>query len=783
MPLSPALADLYSTSRRHKKDIFFFLLFLTILLIGLYFRTSGLFRGLGESGFIFHPDEPKQVLALFNFLNGDYVRYYESLFYDGYPYGLNHLDEYILRPLLLFFNSDDPDRYSLYYHARALRLLYGIAVLLITYQITLRLTGKKSTALLAFLLIGIAPLSVTVAHSATGDIGVDLFASFCFLFLLLYVDGKRQVISLFCCGFAIGAAFSAKYNGLLLGMAPVMVLIGHFFYDKKLLKFCTHCCILGLGTLIGALVFTPNLILDFKTTIEHILANFEFIKNYNVPKEILEKTWLEKAFLGIRSNSIYIISSLGYVAVFSCIVGCLHFAKTIFIKKEYLPTDYSRDIFLLSMSLFPILSFFIALSGKYTVQPFHFSYLLVPLVIVSCVLIARAWTSSSSILKCGSLIVAALLVIEFANVSIRENFFWRLEDNGYHAEKFPATLYDREAFYTHRSDPIRSLFLEAPGSSVFRNHRDTAKGPDAFFWKNIDVAPLPQVANPFGKNWIFINGPTFPRNERMVVVHGEGHGKTLQRYLVLPAGENIAALGLQSGSHPVETSISIGKYDVFTQLEAHQQKIVPVQPQSWRTSGFGDTEVYIIPLKVSVPYSSVWVTILKNDREKQLFNLYGGGQNGEVKAPEPIPEKLQNDFFDALSRIRFLDHAPSWRVNQGDRIPMWEVAIPAGRYRLICDIDGIDNFSEIAIELEDAKGGMSGGAQQSFQINKGLQRIEYAFTKSFAPFQAKVIIHGLEGKSQMLSFKLIPDYHFLSEEFATWRKTGFVPAWISRFQD
>jgi hypothetical protein len=67
--------------------------------IALDLRTAGLFRGL-DAGYVVHPDEPKQIQALSNYLAGRYVWYTGSWFYDGYPFGLNHVDEYILRPVL-----------------------------------------------------------------------------------------------------------------------------------------------------------------------------------------------------------------------------------------------------------------------------------------------------------------------------------------------------------------------------------------------------------------------------------------------------------------------------------------------------------------------------------------------------------------------------------------------------------------------------------------------------------------------------------------------------------
>ncbi|MBU3984664.1 MAG: glycosyltransferase family 39 protein [Proteobacteria bacterium] len=154
---------------------------------------SGLFRGLGELGYIFHPDEPKQITALLNFLNGDYVHYYGSRFYDGYPYGLNHLDEYLLRPLLFFFGAETPNHYSLYYVGRLLRVIYGMVTMAIAYKLVYTLVKNKTAALLAMFLLAIAPLSITVSHFATGDIGVDLFTSMFVSDLCQYrIEGREN---------------------------------------------------------------------------------------------------------------------------------------------------------------------------------------------------------------------------------------------------------------------------------------------------------------------------------------------------------------------------------------------------------------------------------------------------------------------------------------------------------------------------------------------------------------------------------------------------------------
>ncbi|MBU0944952.1 MAG: glycosyltransferase family 39 protein [Proteobacteria bacterium] len=775
---------LQSTPFDKKKATLVVLCTLTVLL-ALYFRLSGVFRGLADQGSIFHPDEPKQIVALFNFLNGEYVRYYGSLFYDGYPYGLNHLDEYLLRPLLFFFGPDIPNHFLLYYYARLLRVVYGLVTMAIAYPLVYRLVKDRSSALLAMFLLAIAPLSITVTHFATGDIGVDLFTALCFLFLLWYRDKIHKKIWLVASGLAVGAAFASKYNGLLVGMVPAMVLCFEFQQHKDYRLFAQRCLLLMTGAMLGTALFTPNLLLDPSTTLTNMFANFEFIKNYNVPEEILVKPWLERALLGFKNNSLYIIASLGYTVCLSSLVGLVFAVKKYF---SCLPapksSDCSQNILLLAMALFPLFSLCIALSGKYVVQPFHFSYLQLPLIVVTCTLFSILRTSHSRVVRSCSILMVTLLIVEFAQVSWKENFFWRLEDNAFLAQNLPSTIYDREAFYTHRSAPIRSLYLEPFGNSVFRNHNHEAKGPDASFWNTIEVAPLPQVANPLGKNWIFLNGPTFPRNERMLQIQGQGHGQTIKRYLVLPAGQPIPTLGIRSGSYATSVTLDFGGTTAFVKLEAHQQKVLTLKPKKWKVSGGRTTDeekVSIIPLEISVPHNDIWVTLLISEKEKSLFTLFGGGQDAPPSIPEKIPAELEKEYFSALSRVRYLESSPSWRVATGKRIPMWEVALPAGSYKLISEVEGLVDESTITIELEDAKGELYRQQQQSFQIKKGIQRIEYSFSKPFVPYQGRLVISGLSGTCHIHTFKLFPDYRKLSADFTLWRTNGGQPRWISRF--
>lgn len=781
---------IYSSCTRYqlpsfdRKRIFFILTGAFIVLVALYLRMSGLFRGLGELGYIFHPDEPKQITALLNFLNGDYVHYYGSRFYDGYPYGLNHLDEYLLRPLLFFFGAETPNHYSLYYVGRLLRVIYGMVTMAIAYKLVYTLVKNKTAALLAMFLLAIAPLSITVSHFATGDIGVDLFTAICFLFLLFYIDKDQKQTWMFASGVAVGAAFSAKYNGLLVGMVPTMVLFFEFLQDKHIRLFAKRSCVLISGTITGILLFTPHLLLDFNTTLANMAVNFQFIKNYNVPAEILAKSPVERAILGLTNNSFYIINSLGCIACLSLITGlfiagkqylsCLHFQKK---------PVCSQNILILSIALFPLLSLFIALSGKYVVQPFHFSYLQLPIIVVTCSLLSLLYASQSILLKGSSLLLVILITFEFGSISWKENFFWRLEDNLFYEQNFPASIYSPESLKSRQSGSIRSLYLEPSGTSVFKNLKHHAKGPDSHFWNTIQVAPLPQIPNAIGKNWIFLNGPSFPRNERMLFIHGQAHGTTLKKYLVLPTGKNVPELGIRSGSYATEVFINLGGATTTIKLEAHQQKIVLLKPKKWKISD-GETinqGVRIIPLELSVPHDDIWVTLLTTQKEKEFFTLFGGGQEASPSVPEKIPEELEEQYLKALSHIRYMEASPSWKVQAGEIIPMWEFVLPAGSYKITGEIEGLVDESLITFELEDAKGGLYKQQKQMFPIKKGLQKMEYNFTKPFVPNQGRLVISGIKGDCIIQTFKLIPDYKKISTDLEIWRNSGLRPPWVSRF--
>jgi hypothetical protein len=208
-----------------KSTLFYLAAGICLVIVIFYFRASGLFHGL-EDGIVFHPDTPKQIQTLDHYLEGSYVAYQNSLFYDGYPYGLNRVDEVLIRgvymvarPLHRLFGGggaylEFPEREALYYWARMLRVLYGMVSLALVSATLYMLTRHKAATLIGLGLCAISPLASTVTHSASGDIGIDLFLSFTLFFLALGVR-RQQDRWVVAAGLAVGAAFAWKNQGAL----------------------------------------------------------------------------------------------------------------------------------------------------------------------------------------------------------------------------------------------------------------------------------------------------------------------------------------------------------------------------------------------------------------------------------------------------------------------------------------------------------------------------------------------------------------------------------------
>lgn len=302
-------------------------LLIIILIVGAYFRASGLFRGL-ERGVVFHPDSPKQVRVLDNYLHGNYVQYYDSRFYDGYPYGLNRADEMLIRgatgallPLTRMLDTGQdvvrmPSRHDLFYWGRVLRLLYGLVVVCIVYATVMRLSRHVWSALTAAALYAVAPIGVAVSHSVTGDIGVDLFLAVALYCASVYsMGGRFRWMAAFAA--ACGMAFACKFQGMLGLWVGGIILLGGMQGARSPVRLLLHqVSVMVVSFVAGIIALNPALMLQPEKTWRNMRINFTFIRDYGVSAEILEKPLPARICFGLRNNISLVTGALGYVMLF-----------------------------------------------------------------------------------------------------------------------------------------------------------------------------------------------------------------------------------------------------------------------------------------------------------------------------------------------------------------------------------------------------------------------------------------------------------------------------------
>ena len=259
-----------------------------IALLALYVRAAGVFRGL-EVDYTYHSDEPKQVVALSKFLDGQYIWYEDHPMFDGYPLFLQHFDEWLIRPARAIERAAHrhvapeldltpaPRGMELYFWSRSLRVLYGMLGVWFVYLICRRLNFSKGASRAAALFTALAPMSIAVTHFATGDIGTDFFGALAVLLLCLHAR-HRNPAWLLLSGLMLAWAFAAKYNGALVALVPALYLFGQLVLNRRSFRgFVGDSLVYALGGITGLLIAIPQLVWAPERTIGDMIRVFQFI--------------------------------------------------------------------------------------------------------------------------------------------------------------------------------------------------------------------------------------------------------------------------------------------------------------------------------------------------------------------------------------------------------------------------------------------------------------------------------------------------------------------------
>ena len=551
---------------RRRIQITFAALLTLLFATGLLLRTAGLFRGLARNT-EYHPDEPKQVAALEQFLKNHYVWYMNAPFYDGYPLALNHLDEWILRPLLHIRQAWSRllspsglgktltlNHLELFYWTRGLRVFYGMLILLLIWRLSRRLFNHRGAELFSVALLAMSPLAITVSHFATGDIGTDLFTLLA-LYALAVFSSRQKPRWLILAAMAVGAGFACKYQAALGGLMIAFYLAADAGLTRKTGQFFRRSGAAVLAFITGAVLATPAFFINPKHTWRDIRINFEFIRNYNVSHAFLQKPLLEQIRLSLSDNTIKIIESCGWILITLAVTGSV-VALSAYIrerrKKDPAPPQHTA--FFAALTLFPLWAALLSIAGKPEVQTFHFAYLQAPLILTAVYTLLRL-SQSCHHGRWLAVACAGLCLFEAGCNTWTEHFFWTREDNRLYLDQFDAQFFRQPPAPTQNRQSIKTVFLEPEGIPVFRNRIRHVISRHGDIWNRLQIAPVPDIPFSMDQDWIFDNGPVLPRNDRMFMVSAGG---TEQRHLVLYHTPERVWIGVRSGRLPATLELIAG---------------------------------------------------------------------------------------------------------------------------------------------------------------------------------------------------------------------------------
>lgn len=816
-------------NRRHTWDVKLFRAFPSfkiaawlVVLTSLFFRVNGLFHGLDEN-ILFHPDSPKQVRALQHYLHGSLPPRLGNRFYDGYPYGLNQLDAVLLRgveavraPLTAHLAAHRTptaplDHTQLFYAGRLLRALYGMVTLGLIFAAARRWGVGRWMALAAAALYGLAPLGATVTHSVTGDIGVDLFVAMAlYAAAALAATGHRRWF--FAIGAACGAAFACKFQGALgLWLAGLPLLLG--LHDGRRgwqrLGVATVAVVAGF---FGALLLAnPALLVDSSHAWKDMTDNFVFIQNYGVDPEFLKQPFLTRMGYGLSHNVPFIARCLGWGLVACGLfagVRCTGFAFAHH-PASATPNDPAaaalnlrKRRIALAIASFPWMALFLATALKPEVQPFHFTFLIPAFALAFAIAWPTGPVAQRSRKERGLRVLMGIFclcaLIEAFGLSRREAFFWQRPDIQKTAQKFSQQVFDDGRYSSRKLKTpgvIKTFYLEPAQLPVFRNAPSTLVRPHHAWQLGEQQLPVPSVPFSAAKDdaWIFMNGPVFPRNNRMFAVPASGPGLLFQprddagqplmlntrspggvwveRMLVfMDAPPERLFIGLRTGCLPARCTLRLdGLSETLRLLPPQSQTLLEFPCPRPAFSFPADPEnpnrrpVWAYPLRLRAQLGPVWASLMTSPDELALFQRHGP-TNATVETTVVIPSPADLSAGDVariqrqLGHLRYLGHGDPYTIpvapppNAPPSPPLPGAAQPlaAGTYRF----QGLVQSpvpSALTLTLDAAS-----HLTSTQTLPAGTHPLEWTFTKSFAPYDAALTLHADHPEATLLSWNLRP---------------------------
>lgn len=774
-----------------------------LLLLAAAVRTVGLYRGL-DADAVYHPDEPKQVMATARTLANEYGTFEHKPGIDAYPLFVSRLDAWIIRavraPLRLlnaWLNPESPfpevpEKADLYRWTRALRVLYELLTLILTLAIARAIGFSPPATLFSGLLLALCPLSQAVAHFSTGEAGMDLFGAAAVLLLTAHARNPR-LLWLAASAFCVGWAFDSKYHGVLIGVVTAIYLPARWVVSRSgWRQVLSETSISLAGFVAGVVLGTPQWFWDHKRYWRDFLANLRFIKDYAVPPEIRALPAWRRALMSFESNLPKVFSGLGWLLAFLGLAGLIWaiiaLRRSQRVEQEG-PFELRRRWLRAAIFAFPPIALIVSLAGKLMLQAIHFSNLAPFFALAAAYAISRLWQTQRSPLRIAAAALGGAAVFELGALTEREIFFWRRDDITRVTREFRRAFTELAPVDDFRrgritATTLRYFTVEGDNPSGFRNRPYAVYIPNAQWWRSAHIAPVPTTPMTSTLSWVFTEGPVLPRSDREFPAPA---GRTTRRHVVWYRPPGTVSLGFRSGRIPALVEVDYGGDLARIELEPHQQIIRTFSPRRWRTQPRARQRaepVFLVPLNVRAITGAVTVHVLADPREVVHFRAFGGDPEAARALAADLPDR--DELLDALADTRFSESPDGWSVFLSASNTRESLSglppLPAGRYRLQVDVDIYQPDTRLSLSLLDVdhRAGAVSESPGDFILAPGLHRLEWRFTKGFAPYDPRVMITA-NLPCRLHRWTLAPDAQAIHEDLSSLREGGSAPQWCRRY--
>lgn len=447
------------------------LLLLIILIIGAGIRLTGIGTNISYGG-IYHPDTPKQIRTAWDFINGIYYTQYIASDYRGYPMFMMHLVEWIFRLgcglyftvlfILGMHNKLNISQFNilyLYLITRVLLAIFSTLTIYFIYKIGAILFNPK-TGLLAGLLFSLCPLSSALCHYAMSDTAMIFFAVVATYFSSMIIT-KGNLRYYLLAGLFTMFSFSAKYNGAIIGILPILALL----YRRE--RILSSICLLSMGGILGFFIGNPHMLLHFREGMTDIICFMKFISA------------TERSYEGLTIAE-FLIARLNLWQNIKALIGSLQFPAFILSVTALLYTAIRPKFKYIFISSFPIIYLALAFYGKPSFQPLYLLTIFPHLFI----LIGALLNSAHKLLRLPLYGLYIFSVFIYSYHSFTEDYFFWHKDTRRLAEE-----------WVGNNCPSQSN-ISTTGYSISNPHDKQIGPPIANFFVSSSLSgmPMPQGA-------------------------------------------------------------------------------------------------------------------------------------------------------------------------------------------------------------------------------------------------------------------------------------------------